>query len=173
MKAVRNHISYLAIIICSLLTPSALAQSTAAIQGTVTDPSGAVVPNARITVRNTSTGIERTTQTDESGIYQIAALPVGTYRIEAQVQGFGTQVANDLPLQVSQTAVQNFQLQLGGVTQQINVAAGAQLVETTTVPVGQVINQKTVQEIPLNGRHFVDLGLLIPGSATPPQNGLL
>ncbi|HZN12026.1 MAG TPA: TonB-dependent receptor [Blastocatellia bacterium] len=161
-----------AILVSSLLAP-ALAQSTAAIQGTVTDPSGAVVAGARVTVRSPATGVERTTQTDESGIYQIAALPVGVYRVEVQAQGFGPQVASDLTPQVSQTAVQNFQLRVGGVTQEVNVAADAQVVETTTITVGQVINQKTVQEIPLNGRHFVDLGLLIPGSVTPPQNGFL
>ena len=152
---------------------SALAQSTATLQGTVTDQSGAILSNARVIVRNQATGLERTVQTDSSGNYQVAALPVGTYRVEVQAQGFTPLVATDLTLEVSRIVVQNFQLKVGGVTQEVSVTADSQAVETTTMTVGQVINQKTVQEIPLNGRHFVDLGLLIPGSVTPPQNGFL
>src|SRR5262245_43837870 len=155
------------------ITISALAQSTATLQGTVTDQSGAILSNARVIVRNQATGLERTVQTDSSGNYQVAALPVGTYRVEVQAQGFTPLVATDLTLEVSRIVVQNFQLKVGGVTQEVSVTANSQTVETATMTVGQVINQKTVQEIPLNGRHFVDLGLLIPGSVTPPQNGFL
>src|SRR5262245_34325364 len=155
------------------ITISALAQSTATLQGTVTDQSGAILSNARVIVRNQATGLERTVQTDSSGNYQVAALPVGTYRVEVQAQGFTPLVATDLTLEVSRIVVQNFQLKVGGVTQEVSVTADTQTVETATMTVGQVINQKTVQEIPLNGRHFVDLGLLIPGSVTPPQNGFL
>jgi len=149
------------------------AQSTATLQGTVTDPSGAVVSGARVTVRNQATAFERTAQTDDAGNYQVASMPPGVYRVEAHAQGFGPQVVKDLTLEVSRIVVQNFQLKIGDVTQQVDVTADAQTVETATITVGQVINQKTVQEIPLNGRHFVDLGLLIPGSVTPPQNGFL
>jgi hypothetical protein len=152
---------------------TALAQSTATIQGTVTDESGAVMTGARVVVRSPATGVERTTETDSSGNFQVAALPVGTYRVEIHAQGFQTSVVNDLLLEVGKVIVQNFQLKVGGVAQEVSVVADAGLVETTTSTVGQVINQKTVQEIPLNGRHFVDLGLLIPGSVTPPQNGFL
>jgi hypothetical protein len=151
----------------------AIAQSTATLQGTVTDPSGALVSGAKVTVRNQATGSERIVQTDSDGNYQAAALPPGVYRVEAQAQGFGSQVVSGLTLEVSRIVVQNFQLKLGDVTQRVEVTADSQNVETSTITVGQVINQKTVQEIPLNGRHFVDLGLLIPGSVTPPQNGFL
>lgn len=153
--------------------PRALAQSSSTLQGSVTDQAGAALAGAKIVARNVATGIERTTQTDSSGNYQIAALPVGRYRVEVQAQGFQTAVVNDLALEVSQTVVQSFQLKTGGASETINVTAEAPVVETATSTVGQVINQKTVQEIPLNGRHFVDLGLLIPGSVTPPQNGFL
>src|SRR5262249_11090537 len=139
----------------------------------VVDPSGAAVANATITVRNQATGVERTAQTDSTGNYQVAALPVGTYRIEAQAAGFQKQAVSSLTLEVRQTAVQNFQLKVGGVSEEVSIIASAPVVETTTITGGQVINEKTVQEIPLNGRHFVDLGLLSPGSVTPPQNGFL
>lgn len=151
----------------------AFGQSTATLQGTVTDPSGAVVPGAKITVRNQATSLERIAQTDSDGNYQVAALPPGAYRIEALAQGFERQVVGNLTLEVSRIVTQNFQLKVGNVSQEVSVTADTQTVETATTTVGQVINQKTVQEIPLNGRHFVDLGLLIPGSVTPPQNGFL
>ncbi len=151
----------------------ALAQSTATIQGTITDQSGAALAGAQVVVRNPATGVERTAQTDSSGNYQVASLPVGEYRIEVQAQGFQPLTVNDLRLEVGRTVVQNFQMRVGAVSQTVNVTADAGLIETTTSTVGQVIDRRTVQEIPLNGRHFVDLGLLIAGSVTPPQNGFL
>src|ERR1044072_5472177 len=169
----KNFMSLLAAFLLLASSLTALAQSTATVQGVVTDESGAVMTGAQVIVRNTAMGIERTTETDSAGNFQVAALPVGTYRVEIHAQGFQTAVVNDLILEVGKVIVQNFQLKVGGVSQEINVVADAGLVETTTTTVGQVINQKTVQEIPLNGRHFVDLGLLIPGSVTPPQNGFL
>jgi carboxypeptidase family protein len=155
------------------LSLSALAQSTATIQGSVTDQSGAIVSGAKVTLRNQATGFERIVQTDSDGNYQAAALPPGVYSVEAQAQGFGALSVKDLTLEVSRIVVQNFQLKVGNVDSVLTVTADTQNVETSTITVGQVINQKTVQEIPLNGRHFVDLGLLIPGSVTPPQNGFL
>lgn len=163
----------LTIILLLLLASPALGQSTATLQGTVSDPTGAVVPNAKIVVRNQATGVERTAQTDTDGNYQVAALPVGTYNVEVQAQGFQTQVANQLRIEVGRTVVQNFSLAIGSVAQMITVTSELPMVETATTSVGTVIDQRTVQEIPLNGRHFVDLGLLIPGSVTPPQNGFL
>ena len=149
------------------------AQSTATLQGTVVDAQGAAVPGAAVGVKNVETGVERSAVTDAAGRYQVASLPVGLYRVQVTVPGFRTQVANDVRLEVARIVVQNFQLKLGGVTEEMTVVAEAPVIETATASVGQVINQRTVQEIPLNGRHFVDLGLLIPGSVTPPQNGFL
>jgi outer membrane receptor protein involved in Fe transport len=169
----RFSITFLASLLLLILSVPVMAQSTATLQGTVTDPKGAVMPNAKVVVHNQATGIERTTATDDDGNYQVAALPVGIYRIEVQSQGFQTQVVNELSIEVGRTVVQNFQLVIGGIEQQVNVISDVPVVETATTSVGTVINQRTVQEIPLNGRHFVDLGLLIPGSVTPPQNGFL
>jgi hypothetical protein len=155
------------------LRMTVLAQSTATLQGTVTDTKGAVVPNATVTARNKGTSFERTSQTDTEGNYQIAALPVGSYNIEVKAQGFKTQVADKVPIEVARTVVQNFQMDIGAISETVLVSSEASVIESTTTSVGTVINQRTVQEIPLNGRHFVDLGLLIPGSVTPPQNGFL
>ena len=155
------------------LSSSVFAQSTATLQGSVKDPSGAVVSGAKVTLRDLATGFERTVQTGSNGNYQAAALPPGAYQVEARAQGFALQAFDNLTLEVSQITVQNFQLKIGDVTQRVIVPSDTQVVETSTITVGQVINGRTVQEIPLNGRHFVDLGLLIPGSVTPPQNGFL
>lgn len=161
------------ILLSFVFITNASAQSTGTIQGTITDQNGAAIANARIIVRSSEKNIERVTQTAITGNYQIASLPTGTYQIEVQAQGFSTQKAANLILEVSKIAVQNFQLRVGEVAQEVNITAESQLIESATTTVGQVINQKTVQEIPLNGRHFVDLGLLIPGSVTPPQSGFL
>jgi len=152
---------------------TALGQSTASLQGTVLDPHGGAVPNAQVTVRNLATGAQRTTKTDDAGLFQVAALPVGTYRVEVRHEGFQTLVVPEIRLEVSTTVSQNFELKLGDLSQTMEVTSAAPVVEASTMTVGQVINSKTVQEIPLNGRHFVDLALLAPGSMVPPQNGFL
>lgn len=152
---------------------SAFSQTTASIQGTVSDQSGAAVVGAKVTVKNTAMGIERTTQTNSTGAYEVPALPPGTYSVQVEIAGFETQLAKNLILQVSQNSVQNFGLKVASTSEVVTVEATAPVIEATTITVGQTINQRTVQEIPLNGRHFVDLGLLIPGSVTPPQNGFL
>src|SRR5437764_1150522 len=148
------------------------AQSTATLQGTVTDQQGAVVPGATIVVRNQATGVERSLVTDAAGEYLAASMAPGHYRIEAHLSGFQDQT-REVDLEVARTVAVNMQLGLSGVAESVSVTGSTPIVETATVSVGQVISQRTVQEIPLNGRHFVDLGLLIPGSVTPPQNGFL
>jgi hypothetical protein len=159
---------------CALSLPAlARAQSTAALRGALTDEQGALVQGATVTVRNLATGEERTTVSDRSGEYQLPSLAPGAYRLEVRAQGFQPHVVNDLRLGVAQTVVQNVRMAVGGLTEEVAVVGEAPVIESTTTSVGQVIEERTVQEIPLNGRHFVDLGLLIPGSVAPQQNGFL
>jgi hypothetical protein len=148
-------------------------QTTASIQGTVTDRSGAAVTGAKIIVKNQALGIERTTQTNSSGDYEVPALPPGTYSVEVQMRGFSRQLAGSVALQVSQNSVRNFALEVSSAETVITVEASQQVIDSTSITVGQVIDKNVVQEIPLNGRHFVDLALLVPGTVTPPQNGFL
>src|SRR5215471_9931906 len=148
------------------------AQSTGAVRGTITDPQGIATPGVTVVVRNTATGVERTLVSDASGQYEAASLQPGPYRIEAQLQGFSTQTKN-VDVDVAQTLVVDIKLGVAGIAENVSVTASTPVIETATTSVGQVISQRTVQEIPLNGRHFVDLGLLIPGSITPPANGFL
>jgi outer membrane receptor protein involved in Fe transport len=171
---IRLSIQLLSLLFCFACGLTAHAQSTATLQGTVTDPQGAIVPGAKVAVRSQATGIERMTQAGEDGNYQVAALPPGVYRVEAQAQGFQTQVVNDLQVEVARTVTQNFQLTVGSVSQEVTVTSESPVIETATSSVGTVIDQRTVQEIPLNGRHLVDLGLLIPGTVAPnPATGFL
>ncbi len=164
----------LVVLLVSLVFPvGTAAQSTAAIQGTVTDSTGAVIPGAQVLVRNTGTGEERTAQTDATGSYLVASLPVGTYRVEVKAAGMATLVASNVILEVGKTVLQNFTLKVAPTAETVEVTAQSPVLESLTISANQVIDRKTVQEIPLNGRHFVDLGLLIPGSVTPPQNGFL
>ena len=163
----------LAVACILLFAVSALAQNTASIVGNVTDPQGAAVAGATVTVKN-SQGVERTTKTDSTGNYQVPALEPDTYTVSVSASGFTPLVANNVVLQVKHDTVQDFHVQVAAAsTETITVAAQAPLIDQTTMTVGQTIDQKVVQDIPLNGRHFVDLALLIPGSVTPPQNGFL
>lgn len=158
---------------CLVFAGLALAQSTGSIQGTVVDATGAPVPNAAISIKSQATGEEHNTATDSSGNYLVPSLPVGSYSIDVKSPGMQPMVANGVDLSVGSTLKQDFSLKVASSTQTVEVQAAAGVVETSSVSVGAVVNQRTVQEIPLNGRHFVDLTLLIPGTVTPPANGFL
>lgn len=148
-------------------------QTSAAVQGQVTDQSGAVIPGATITVTNTATSVSQTTKTDSTGNYRVPALSAGTYDVSVQASGLQKELAKALIVEVGRTTVQNFQLKVAQASEVVTVEGEVPIVESTTMTVGQVMDPKNVQEIPLNGRHFVDLGMLIPGSVTPPANGFL
>src|ERR1700742_5072845 len=156
-----------------MFAATVFAQTTAKILGTVTDQSGAAVVGATVTIKNTSLGIERNAQTSDTGSYEVPALPPGTYSVQVKKDGFESQIAKDLALEINNNVVQNFGLKVASSNEVVTVEGTAPAIESTTITVGQTINQRTVQDIPLNGRHFVDLALLIPGTVTPPQNGFL
>ena len=160
-------------IACILFCVNLFAQSTSTIYGTIHDKSGAVVPNATVVATDQGTGITYPTQTDNSGNYQITGLRVGSYRVEVSASGMQKQTASGVRVDVSRNVLQNFDLAVASSSTELTVTAATPVIEASTMTVGQVIDQKTVQEIPLNGRHFVDLGLLVAGTVTPPQNGFL
>jgi len=142
----------------------ALAQlPTATILGVVKDASGAVVPGASLTARNTETGQTRTAVSAGDGSYRFSALPVGSYEVRVEQSGFQTEVRSGFTLTVAQEAVINFTLQVGAVTQTVAVTAEAPLVNTTSGSVGALVSEQQVSDLPLNGRNFADLTLLQPG----------
>ncbi len=149
------------------------AQSTGVIQGSVTDATGAAVPKASVTVKNIATGEERTFTTDETGLYVVPSLPVGHYEVRVKAAGLQSTTAMDLVLEVGRTVQQDFHLAVASATQTIEIVANSPVLESTTVSVGTVVDQRTVQEIPLNGRHFVDLSMLAAGTVAPPASGYL
>jgi len=147
---------------------SASAQSTATIQGAVSDTQGAVMPGVTVTIHNTATGIERSVVTSSAGEYVAASLPPGHYALVAHLEGFQDQKL-EIDAGPAQTIAANFRLGVAALAENVTVAGVSPIIETSSVSVGQVMVERTVQEIPLNGRHFVDLGPLMPGGITAPQ----
>src|SRR5437867_4200222 len=133
------------------------------ILGAVKDSSGAVIPGASITAKNTETGFTRTGVSAEDGSYRLSALPVGGYELRVELPGFRTEVRSGLTLTVAQEAVVNFALQAGAVEQTVVVTEDAPIVNTTSGALGGLVDERKVAELPLNGRNFIDLTLLTPG----------
>lgn len=147
-----------------LLCPSLFAQATAgSILGTVHDPSGSPVAGAKVTITEVNKGTSSVYQTDDTGSYNAPFLVPGMYRVRVEKEGFKQAVSAELPLQIDQKARMDFTLQLGEVNQTMEVTAAAPLVRTETSELGEVINQKSVEQLPLNGRNFAQLVYLVPG----------
>ena len=136
---------------------------TATILGFVRDPSGAVVPQANLTARNMETGQTRTSVSADDGSYRFSALPIGKYEVRSEKTGFETDVHSGLTLNVGDEAVVNFELKVGGVEQVTVVTGEAPLVNTTSGSLGSLVNEQKVEDLPLNGRNYIDLTLLQPG----------
>jgi hypothetical protein len=156
-----------------ILTVNALAQSTATLTGAVTDPTGAVLPNAQVTVHSLATGTNRVVTTDGAGLYAVPALQPGDYAVNASASGFSTYRVNKVTLNVSQSVTLNMKLALSSAGETVQVESNASQIEAETITVGQVISPTTVQELPLNGRHFLDLTVLTPGGVVAPTAGSL
>jgi Carboxypeptidase regulatory-like domain len=153
------------LVLCiTLLGGSGVAQTTTgSIFGTVTDQTGSVIPNAAITATEITTGIARTTQSNASGNYLFPSVPAGDYNITAQAKGFGTQTQNGLHVDVNQSANAKFKLTIGGVSQSVTVTSGTSLVDTRESQLGQTVDQKRIEDLPLNGRDVSSLVQLVPG----------
>jgi outer membrane receptor protein involved in Fe transport len=151
------------------LSTTALAQgNVGTIDGRVLDQSRAAVPGTTVTAKNLATGLSRSAVVSATGTYRIAALPAGNYDVTATLSGFSTQITKGVVVQVGDTVTVDFAMKVGAVTETIEVVGESPLVQATTSDVGQVITEKMVGNIPLNGRKFQDLSLLVPG--TRPSN---
>jgi hypothetical protein len=137
--------------------------AAAALNGTVRDASGAVVPDAAITLTNTATGIKQTTQSNSTGNYSLVNISPGNYSVLVSREGFVSAEASSLVLSVNQTATLNFELKIGATSSTVQVSAGGVDVETSTSELGTVIGSVAVNSLPLNGRNFTELLLLGPG----------
>ncbi len=150
--------------ILALSCASLFAQATAQISGTARDQSGAVLPGVEITATQTDTGITRTTVTNETGSYVLPNLALGPYRLEAGLPGFRTYAQTGIVLQVNSSPVINVVLEVGQVSEQVEVQANAALVETRNSTVGSIIENERILELPLNGRNVTDLITLAGGA---------
>src|SRR5215813_5025173 len=144
-------------------TPVYAQQTCATLVGTLTDATGAVVPNARIKAVNLATGAARDATGDDSGNYSLPFLPAGDYEVTITAQGYKTRKVERLTLQVSQTLRQDFTMEVGAVTETVNITATGVQLQTENSSVGTVIDGGKIVELPLNGRNFVQLAQLIPG----------
>jgi len=173
--------SLLFVSLVSIFSASAWAQSTASLSGTVTDPTGAVVPGAQVKVHSLATGLDRDLVTDSAGLYVAPALIPGDYSVLAIAKGFSTDTVPKITLDVDTKVTANLKLSIASAGETVQVDETASQIETTTITVGQVIDNNEVQGLPLNGRHFLDLTVLTPGgivasstlgSLTQPSRGL-
>ncbi len=146
-----------------LLQPSASAQVSASISGTVTDASGAPIYGATVSAKSVDTGALRESVTDGTGRYRLPALPVGLYELTVTKRGFGQMVRSGIHLAVGQEAIVDFALQVGEVRQQVTVNEEAPAVNTTTSDVSGVVGERQVKDLPLNGRSYDELLTLNPG----------
>jgi hypothetical protein len=136
---------------------------TGTITGTVTDPQGAVVSGAQVTITNQGTGEARNVTTNASGAFVVPELPVGTYTINVKSPNFKEFIAKDVELHASSTATVNAALVVGGTGEQVTVEASTVQVDTSSGQVGNVVEGNEVRELPLNGRNFIELTQLAPG----------
>lgn len=144
---------------------------TAEVLGTVRDNSGAVVSRANILLVNQGTGIQAKTVTDEDGNFNFSNVRIGTYTVTAEAPGFSKAVARDVTIHVNARQRVDLVLQVGAVTESVEVTAAAAVLETDTSSRSQLINTKGVLELPINGRSYSDLALLTTGVVKSPSSG--
>jgi hypothetical protein len=151
-------------VLLAFCAPLVQGQATASFSGTVSDKAGAVISGANVRVTSQATGLTREIKTDDSGHYIVPLLPNATYTLHVEAPGFATVDQKDVRLQVDEQRELNFSLQPASVTTSVEVNATEVAVETSTPALGQVITAEQVSQLPLNGRNFVQLATLTPGT---------
>src|ERR1039458_8593563 len=162
---------FLLVLLSSVIS---LAQGpTGSIDGIVADPSGAVLPGATVTLVNVATEVNRAVKTDQSGLYTFPALPPAVYNITVERAGFKTELKSNITLQVQQAARIDFSLSVGQISQTVSVAADAALLSLEDSTIGQVVENKRIEELPLNGRSYLQLAALSAGATntSSPSSG--
>jgi hypothetical protein len=154
----------LCFVFVTLSTSLLFGQATASFSGTISDKAGAVISGAGVRVTSQATGLTRDVKTDDSGHYIVPLLPVGLYTLQVKAEGFGAAEQKDVRLQVDEQRELNFTLQPASVSTSVEVNATEVAVETSTPSLGQVITSEEVSQLPLNGRNFVQLATLTPGT---------
>jgi len=156
---------FLILLLSAFLMPIYGQKTTGQISGTITDPNGAALPDAAITITEVGTGAQRTARTNADGNYTFADLPIGPYKLVVAHDGFKSANVANLVVNVNTTTRLDVPLEIGAATEQVTITADTIQVETQSGAVGEVINGQQVRELPLNGRSFVQLTQLVPGVA--------
>jgi hypothetical protein len=166
------EVALAALLLLSLIPGRLLAQiDTGGVTGTIKDSSGAIVPNARVTLTEKTTNVARSATSTSTGTYVFNGVPPGVYNLEVSAAGFQSAVEHDLAVHVQQVLTVDINLQPGNVQQQVVVTSSTQLLQVENAAVGQTVNSQTLNDLPLNGRDWVALGQLAAGAATaPPAN---
>jgi len=163
------------LLLCFLLSSFSLyAQSEvggATISGVVTDPSGAAVAGAKVTAREQRTGFERSTTTSGDGLYSLVRLPVGLYDLTIEQRGFQPTKRTGISLNVGALATIDVQLAIGTTQEVVSVTADVPIIETTRSQTSNVVNERSVANLPLNGRNFLDIAISVPGVVRDPRGG--
>ena len=151
--------------VLTLCTVGALGQTTTSnIEGTVSDPNGAVLVGATVKVKSEQLATERSTVTDSSGSYRFTALPAGRYTVTVSQSGFGDSITA-IELTLNKTASLNIQMQVSGNVGQVDITADVPMIDPTSTSTGSTINPRQITELPVNGRNYLDLLQLVPGVA--------
>jgi Carboxypeptidase regulatory-like domain/TonB-dependent Receptor Plug Domain len=168
-KSVSTRTATAVLIFCLGIASPAFAQVNSSVGGTVADPSGAFVPGATVTARNTATGVTTTAQTNAAGSYDFPSLQPGAYTVSASLSGFQTETYNDVQLVQAQPVRLNFSLQVAGGAQSVDVVVEADTqLATTSSSVGGVLTTKEVEDLPIASRNVLDLVALTPGVINVP-----
>src|SRR5258708_5352550 len=138
-------------------------EASAKIVGTITDPKAGVIAGVKVTVTNTATQVSRETATDPEGFFQVLSLPIGTYRISAEREGFRKATVDSPALQINQVLRVDIQMELGASSETVEVSALVSGVETVNATLGQSVTERPVVNLPLNGRNVLSLAFLQPG----------
>ena len=144
---------------------------SATITGSVTDPSGAPIPNASVVATDNDRGTRLTARTNDAGIYNVSQAPVGTYNIRVEASGFQAAVEKSVLLVLNQTARIDIKMQVGAISQTVEVSSQAPVLQTETTELSTNIDSKTITDLPLASRNYVQLTLLAPGAVTPSPSG--
>ncbi len=168
----RERVSILAACLALFVSVQAVSAQTitGAITGTVTDSSGAVVPNVKVTATNVDTNLAYTALTNDAGVYNLVFVPVGSYTVAAEAPGFKKITLEPIRLEVNRTARVDISMEVGQVTEAVEVTGIAPILQTETTQTGDVITSTQATDLPLNGRNFLSLTLLVPGAITPNPN---
>ena len=166
MLSLKSRLSRLPLLFLISVIPSSLAAqyTTATLSGIITDSDGRTVPGAKVTVENSGTSLVRAYTTGEDGAYLFPALPVGTYRLQVEKEGFSRYSQEGITLYVNQTATQSVSLRVGEVREQVKIYANAEMLPAETSNIAQLVDGQRIVDLPLNGRQAQSLLFLAPGT---------